>query len=171
MSSRAAAPGAHAPVMLGEVIDLLSPRKGAIYVDGTFGAGGYSRAILEAAPCRVIAVDRDPEAIGRADALTQEFGARFTIVEGRFGEMASLLAPHLSKAPTASRSISASPRPNSTTNRAASRSAPTVRSTCGWRNPAPPPPTSSTRRPRASWPISFSTWATNAIRAASRAPS
>ncbi len=97
MSSRAAAPGAHAPVMLGEVIDLLSPRKGAIYVDGTFGAGGYSRAILDAAPCRVVAVDRDPEAIGRANALKQDFGARFAIVEGRFGDMASLLAPHLPK--------------------------------------------------------------------------
>lgn len=90
-------PGAHVPVMLGEVLELLAPRDGAIYVDGTFGAGGYSRALLEAAACTVMAIDRDPDAIRRADDLKQDFGARFAIAEGRFGDMAALLAAHLPK--------------------------------------------------------------------------
>lgn len=100
MSSGTSAPdqaGAHVPVMLGEVLELLAPRDGAIYVDGTFGAGGYSRALLEAAACTVLAVDRDPDAIRRADALKDSFGARFAVVEGRFGDMATLLAAHLPK--------------------------------------------------------------------------
>ena len=56
---------AHRPVMLTEVLAVLSPRDGGVYVDGTFGAGGYSRAILEAADCIVWAIDRDPDAIRR----------------------------------------------------------------------------------------------------------
>lgn len=97
MSSGAAASGAHAPVMLGEVLQLLAPRDGAIYVDGTFGAGGYSRALLEAAACTVLAIDRDPDAVARAAALTDAFGQRFVIAQGRFGDMATLLAPRLSR--------------------------------------------------------------------------
>ena len=50
----------HRPVLLAEVLRLLAPRDGGIYVDGTFGAGGYSRAILESADCRVWGIDRDP---------------------------------------------------------------------------------------------------------------
>ncbi len=53
----------HRPVLLAEVIEALSPQDGAIYVDGTFGAGGYSRAILDAAHCTVFAIDRDPHAV------------------------------------------------------------------------------------------------------------
>ena len=55
----------HLPVMLNEVIAALAPRDGARYVDGTFGGGGYARAILEAADCTVLGIDRDPEAIAR----------------------------------------------------------------------------------------------------------
>ncbi|MEQ9607226.1 MAG: 16S rRNA (cytosine(1402)-N(4))-methyltransferase, partial [Kiloniellaceae bacterium] len=51
--------GSHRPVLLKEVLDALAPRDGAIYVDGTFGAGGYSRAILDAADCTVWGIDRD----------------------------------------------------------------------------------------------------------------
>ena len=51
----------HLPVLLGEAIAALNPRDGALYLDGTFGAGGYSRALLEAASCRVVAFDRDPD--------------------------------------------------------------------------------------------------------------
>ena len=51
--------GGHLPVMVGEVIEALAPRDSAIYLDGTFGAGGYSRAILDAANCRVWAIDQD----------------------------------------------------------------------------------------------------------------
>ena len=83
----------HAPVLLAEMVQALAPRDDGIYVDGTFGVGGYSRALLAAARCRVIAIDRDPAAVARGDALMREHPGRFTVVEGRFGEMAALLAP------------------------------------------------------------------------------
>jgi 16S rRNA (cytosine1402-N4)-methyltransferase len=81
----------HIPVLLDEVVEALAPRAGETYVDGTFGAGGYTRAVLEATECRVVAIDRDPDAIKRAAPLAEEFGDRFAIVEGCFGDMATLL--------------------------------------------------------------------------------
>lgn len=81
----------HIPVLLNEVVEALSPRDGEVYVDGTFGAGGYTRAVLNAADCRVIAIDRDPDAIRRAEAFKAEFGDRFDILEGCFGAMHPLL--------------------------------------------------------------------------------
>ena len=77
----------HVPVMLAEVLESLQPRDGAHYVDGTFGGGGYSRAILEAADCRVLGIDRDPAAIARGQDLVQRFGSRLTLVEGEFSRM------------------------------------------------------------------------------------
>ncbi len=77
----------HIPVMLAEVLDALSPRDGARYIDGTFGGGGYSRAILEAADCRVLGIDRDPDAIARGQALVAHFGGRLTLVQGEFSRM------------------------------------------------------------------------------------
>src|ERR1700678_1776709 len=77
----------HIPVMLAEVIEYLAPRDGAQYVDGTFGGGGYSRAILQAADCRVLGIDRDPSAIARGKALLEQFGGRLTLVEGEFSRM------------------------------------------------------------------------------------
>ena len=82
----------HVPVMLDEVLRALGPKANAIYVDGTFGAGGYSRAILEAASCRVVALDRDPEAIAGGQALVAKFVGRLTLIEGRFGVMCEHLA-------------------------------------------------------------------------------
>jgi 16S rRNA (cytosine1402-N4)-methyltransferase len=87
----------HQPVLLTEVVaalgaDDLGPQDGAIYVDGTFGAGGYSRAILEAANCTVFAIDRDPNAIAGAHDLVKEFGGRLHVIQGRFGDMVELLA-------------------------------------------------------------------------------
>jgi len=82
----------HQPVLLSEVVAALSPRDGAIYVDGTFGAGGYSRAILEAANCTVFAIDRDPDAVIGAQPLLDRFKDRLHILQGRFGDMAKLLA-------------------------------------------------------------------------------
>ncbi len=82
----------HQPVLLSEVVSALSPRDGAIYVDGTFGAGGYSRAILEAANCTVFAIDRDPDAVRGAQPLLDQFKGRLHILQGRFGDMAKLLA-------------------------------------------------------------------------------
>ncbi|HXY99235.1 MAG TPA: 16S rRNA (cytosine(1402)-N(4))-methyltransferase RsmH [Stellaceae bacterium] len=83
----------HTPVLLDETIAALAPRDEATYVDGTFGGGGYSRALLAAARCRVVAIDRDPAAVARGGALMREHAGRFTVVEGRFGEMEALLAP------------------------------------------------------------------------------
>ena len=80
----------HLPVMLHEVLEAIEPRDGASYVDGTFGGGGYSRAILEAADCRVLGIDRDPDAIARGQALVAHFGGRLTLVQGAFSEMDAL---------------------------------------------------------------------------------
>jgi len=77
----------HIPVMLAEVLEALSPRDGAHYVDGTFGGGGYASAILEAADCRVLGIDRDPAAIARGQALVERFGGRLTLVQGEFSRM------------------------------------------------------------------------------------
>src|SRR5580692_8804649 len=77
----------HLPVMLNEVIEMLSPRDGASYVDGTFGGGGYTTAILEAADCQVLGIDRDPDAIARGQALVERFGGRLTLVQGEFSRM------------------------------------------------------------------------------------
>jgi 16S rRNA (cytosine1402-N4)-methyltransferase len=79
----------HIPVLLQEVVTALAPRDGAIFVDGTFGAGGYSRALLAAAACRVIAIDRDPTAIAAGRQWADP--ARLQLIEGRFGDMAALL--------------------------------------------------------------------------------
>ncbi|CAA7622974.1 16S rRNA (cytosine(1402)-N(4))-methyltransferase RsmH [Magnetospirillum sp. SS-4] len=81
----------HVSVLLPEVIEALAPRDGGLYLDGTFGAGGYSAAILDAAACRVIGVDRDPGAVARGRALETARGGRFTMIEGRFGDMGELL--------------------------------------------------------------------------------
>jgi 16S rRNA (cytosine1402-N4)-methyltransferase len=81
----------HAPVLLREVIATLAPRDGETHVDGTFGAGGYSRAILESAQCRVIGIDRDPDALTRAQALSTHFGARFEMRPGVFGAIETLV--------------------------------------------------------------------------------
>ncbi len=89
-----AAASGHRPVLLNEVLTVLDPCDGAVYVDGTFGAGGYSRALLEAARCTVWGIDRDPEAIAGAAPLVDEFSGRLTVITGCFGHMESLLAAH-----------------------------------------------------------------------------
>jgi 16S rRNA (cytosine1402-N4)-methyltransferase len=83
----------HVPVLLEPVLDVLAPRDGAVYVDATFGAGGYAEALLEAAHCRVFAIDRDPDAVARGRVLAERHGGRLTVIEGLFGDMAGLLAP------------------------------------------------------------------------------
>lgn len=90
MSVAAEAP--HKPVMLREVIEQMAPEDGKIYVDATFGAGGYSRALLESAECRVYAIDRDPNTVMLADALARDFPGRFLFLAGCFGDMLELLA-------------------------------------------------------------------------------
>jgi 16S rRNA (cytosine1402-N4)-methyltransferase len=82
----------HVPVMLAEVLEALKPHDGAHYIDGTFGGGGYTRAILEACDCRVLGIDRDPEAIERGKTLAALYPGRLTLVHGAFSEMDQLLA-------------------------------------------------------------------------------
>ena len=80
----------HLPVMLAEVLESLEPRNGRHYIDGTFGGGSYSKAILQAADCRVLGIDRDPDAIARGRELAKQFGDRLTIVQGEFSQMDEL---------------------------------------------------------------------------------
>jgi 16S rRNA (cytosine1402-N4)-methyltransferase len=83
----------HAPVMLAEVLKTLGVADGETIVDGTFGGGGYTRAILETAKCKVIGLDRDPDAIIRGKELEADMGARFEIVETQFSKMDTLQGP------------------------------------------------------------------------------
>ena len=82
----------HEPVLLTEVLEALRPREGGIYVDGTFGAGGYTRAILQTAACAVYVIDRDAGALAAGAALAAAFPGRLTLIEGLFSNIDSLLA-------------------------------------------------------------------------------
>ena len=82
----------HVPVMLAEVLEKIAPRAGGVYLDATFGGGGYAGAILEAAPCTLWAIDRDPAAIARGAALAARFPGRLHLIQGNFGNMLALLA-------------------------------------------------------------------------------
>jgi 16S rRNA (cytosine1402-N4)-methyltransferase len=76
----------HAPVLLREAMQALAIEAGGLYVDATFGGGGYTRAMLEAG-ARVVAFDRDPDAIARGAALQAQYGERLQLVAARFGEI------------------------------------------------------------------------------------
>src|SRR6476619_7892324 len=84
-------PAPHVPVLLAEVIAGLAVAPGETHVDGTFGAGGYSKAILEKGAARVIAFDRDPEAIQAGESLVASSGERLTLVPERFSRMRQAL--------------------------------------------------------------------------------
>lgn len=77
----------HIPVMLREVLAALAPVAGETYIDGTLGAGGYTRAILGAADCHVVAIDRDETAHDRAKIWAESFGDRLTLVHNTFGNV------------------------------------------------------------------------------------
>lgn len=81
----------HFPVLVNEVLEALAPKDGERMVDGTFGAGGYSRAMLSTANCMVWAIDRDPNVIPTADAMEKEFPGRFRLLKGCFSAMCDLL--------------------------------------------------------------------------------
>lgn len=85
-----AAPPAHRSVLLDEVAQCLNLRSGIRIVDATFGAGGYSRAFLEAG-ANVLAIDRDPSAARFAAPLAAAYGDRFRLLEGRFSDIESHL--------------------------------------------------------------------------------
>lgn len=82
----------HYSVMRDETLQYLAPQAGKIYVDGTFGAGGHSRAILESAECILYGIDRDPDAKTFAAPLLQDFPKRFQLLQGNYSDMESLLA-------------------------------------------------------------------------------
>jgi 16S rRNA (cytosine1402-N4)-methyltransferase len=82
----------HVPVLLDRVVEWLAVRDGGLYVDGTFGAGGYARAILRTAGARVIGIDRDQTAIARGADLVSQAQGRLELVEERFGELQSVVA-------------------------------------------------------------------------------
>ena len=82
----------HIPVLGEEVLAWLTPREGGIYVDATFGAGGYSRAILETPQTRVIGIDRDRSAIAGGFELVDRSNGRLTLVEDRFSNLAEICA-------------------------------------------------------------------------------
>ena len=81
----------HIPVMLAEVLQYLKPQKGEVYVDATFGNGGYTKAILDKADCKVIALDRDPNVRVRANEIKNMYGERFEFRAGQFGDFADLV--------------------------------------------------------------------------------
>ncbi|MDD1535014.1 16S rRNA (cytosine(1402)-N(4))-methyltransferase [Bradyrhizobium sp. WBOS4] len=85
-------PAPHIPVLGREAIAHLAPRDGSLYVDATFGAGGYSRAILDVPGTRLIAIDRDRTAIASGAALVERSAGRLTLVEDRFSNLADVCA-------------------------------------------------------------------------------
>ncbi|MFN3744670.1 MAG: 16S rRNA (cytosine(1402)-N(4))-methyltransferase RsmH [Hyphomicrobiaceae bacterium] len=95
MAGRRARPGErategavrHIPVLLDEVLAALKPKDGETFIDGTFGAGGYTSAILEAADTRVLAIDQDPDALAAGEALVRKYAPRLVLCEGRFGDL------------------------------------------------------------------------------------
>ena len=80
----------HIPVLGRRAVELLAVRDGGIYIDATFGAGGYTRAILAAADCRVIGIDRDQSAIALGADLVEASGGRLLLVQERFSELAAV---------------------------------------------------------------------------------
>ena len=84
----------HTPVLLQEVLTLLQPSRGGVFVDGTLGGGGHAEAVLRQLPLsgKLIGIDRDNEALAAASARLAAFGERFTALHGNFFEMQTLLA-------------------------------------------------------------------------------
>jgi len=84
----------HIPVMLNEVLGFLKPQKNEIFFDGTFGAGGYSQAILESCDCSVIAVDRDNNVQKFVDKILEKFPQNFKFNFAKFSQIKQVLANH-----------------------------------------------------------------------------
>ena len=86
----------HVPIIVSEVLALLEPSRGGIFVDGTLGGGGHAEAVLSALPegGRLFGIDRDDEALRAAGARLARFGDRFTAIKGNFFDMKALLAEH-----------------------------------------------------------------------------
>lgn len=85
-------PSEHIPVLAQEVLKGIAPKKNEIYVDATFGRGGYSELMLKAADCRVIGIDRDPTAVSVGKEFEKRYPHRFQMLKGNFSQMKELLA-------------------------------------------------------------------------------
>lgn len=83
----AGGPGRHIPVLARPALEHLNVHDGGVYIDGTFGAGGYTRLILEAANAEVIGIDRDQTAVARGFGLVEASTGRLTLVEDRFSSL------------------------------------------------------------------------------------
>ena len=81
----------HFPVMLSEIIQISNPKKGGLFVDCTFGGGGYSKALLQFRNTKVIAIDRDSNVISIANKFKKKFKNRFQFYQSRFSQMESIL--------------------------------------------------------------------------------
>ncbi|MDR1982277.1 MAG: 16S rRNA (cytosine(1402)-N(4))-methyltransferase RsmH [Holosporaceae bacterium] len=81
----------HIPVLLKEVLAMLSPKDGGVYFDGTFGGGGYTKAILDAADCRIIATDRDPYVKSIAEEFKSAYKKRFDFFHAKFSDIKSIV--------------------------------------------------------------------------------
>jgi 16S rRNA (cytosine1402-N4)-methyltransferase len=77
----------HIPVLGRPTVEFLNVRAGGVYIDATFGAGGHTRAILAAADCNVIGIDRDQDAIARGADLMRSTGGRLVLVEDRLSNL------------------------------------------------------------------------------------
>ena len=86
----------HVPIMVSEVLALLEPARGGVFVDGTLGGGGHAEAVLSAMPesGRLFGIDRDDDALKAAGARLSRFGERFTAIKGNFFDMKELLKAH-----------------------------------------------------------------------------
>ncbi|MDR3156174.1 MAG: 16S rRNA (cytosine(1402)-N(4))-methyltransferase RsmH [Holosporaceae bacterium] len=82
---------AHVPVLLDEVVEMLSPRNGGVYFDGTFGGGGYTRSILESAKCTVVGCDRDQRVLCAANELREKYGNNFKFSHAKFSDVEQIL--------------------------------------------------------------------------------
>ncbi|MEA2877455.1 MAG: rRNA (cytosine1402-N4)-methyltransferase [Hyphomicrobiales bacterium] len=86
-NSAAGGPARHVPVLARQVLEHLAPRDGGVYVDGTFGAGGHTRGILDVSGTRVIGIDRDRNAVAEGFGLVEQAQGRLTLVEDRFSNL------------------------------------------------------------------------------------
>jgi 16S rRNA (cytosine1402-N4)-methyltransferase len=87
-------PARHVPVLAREAVECLAVRPGGRYLDGTFGAGGYTQLILAMAETIVLAIDRDPAAVAAGADLAVANRGRLTLVQGRFSEAEAIAAAH-----------------------------------------------------------------------------
>ena len=92
MTARNVNTARHIPVLGREAVEQLAAHAGGIYVDATFGAGGYSRMLLEVPDTRIIAIDRDRTAISGGFDLVDRSAGRLTLVEDRFSNLAAVCA-------------------------------------------------------------------------------